>query len=117
MRIIQDTAQQIKQKMKSNYKNGEKMSIVNVIPVHVDCAKERLEAWQKENKDLVLKPGMFVKKEFSNAGKTEHMWVIISEVRGSKIAGVLDNDPIFLENIKCGDRVVLDRSEIEEHVI
>lgn len=35
----------------------------------------------------------------------ENMWVLIDEISGSELGGVLNNDPHCVAGLKCGDRV------------
>ena len=50
------------------------------------------------------------------APHTEFMWVKVTEhmqLDGkTMLVGDLDNDPLFVENYKCGDGVAFDRNEI-----
>jgi hypothetical protein len=48
-----------------------------------------------------LEPGDFAKLCFDNA---ERMWVRITEAKGSRYEGLLDNDPVVVR-LKCGDRI------------
>jgi uncharacterized protein YegJ (DUF2314 family) len=58
--------------------------------------------------------GRCVKIAFqSQDGLVEHMWVVVTGVEDGRLVGELDNDPLFVEDIECGDRVVLDRTQIE----
>lgn len=64
--------------------------------------------------------GCYVKKVFEADSPnrparvmTETMWVLVTEQRGAKLKGTLNNDPIFC-NLKDGDEVELDVSEIVE---
>lgn len=45
---------------------------------------------------------------------TEHMWVKVLRVKKGKLEGTLDNDPIYITPLKCGDVVEVERSQIEE---
>ena len=88
----------------------------NIIGIHKDCAKERKINFQKNFDRYSIKVGDFVKKEFKENGKSEHMWVKIVSLSEKGIKGTLDNDPLFLENIKYGDSVCLKLNEIEQHI-
>jgi uncharacterized protein YegJ (DUF2314 family) len=46
-----------------------------------------------------------VKAAFSDGENTEFMWLQVSAVEGEMIYGVLDNDPVDVQNVACGDRV------------
>ncbi len=43
----------------------------------------------------------------------ERMWVEIKERSGSKFKGILDNDPLHIKDLKCGDPVTFE----EKHII
>ena len=58
--------------------------------------------------------GRFIKMAFqSEKSRVEHMWVRVTNVDGDYLIGELDNDPLFVTHVKCGDRVVLSRVQIE----
>jgi Uncharacterized protein conserved in bacteria (DUF2314) len=61
--------------------------------------------------------GRFVKKGFKTADprvELEHMWVKVKRLReDGKLEGVLNNDPGFCPNLKNGDIVTVEMSEIE----
>lgn len=67
----------------------------------------------------LLKPGDEVKLIFEfksddpDAPGAERMWVEIKEISGKKFQGVLDNDPAYIADLKCGDPVTF----AEKHVI
>jgi len=56
--------------------------------------------------------GKFVKKTFREGDMPEHMWVIVKEVKDNTLIGSLDNDPYFINGLKCGDEVVVKLEEI-----
>ncbi len=55
-----------------------------------------------------------VKFPFTADGATEHLWVSIDEIKGTKITGTLENDPMKLKSVKAGDKVTRDVSELED---
>ncbi len=58
--------------------------------------------------------GRCVKMAFQSAESiVEHMWVRVTNVEGANLIGELDNDPVLVTHVKCGDRVVLSRVQIE----
>jgi len=67
----------------------------------------------------LLKPGDEVKLIFEfrsddpDAPGAERMWVEIKEISGKTFEGVLDNDPAYIIDLKCGDPVTF----AEKHVI
>lgn len=58
----------------------------------------------------------FVKKAFTDPGieGAEHMWVKVKRVVDGELEGRLDNDPVQVTNVKCGDIVRVRLDEIEE---
>lgn len=58
------------------------------------------------------KVGDSIKLKFSESGRNEYMWVNVTKCDGEKYEGVLDNDPIFIEGLKCGDNVKFGKDEI-----
>ena len=67
--------------------------------------------------------GRFVKLAFPTGKaecKTEHMWVRVLRVppkQGKKsrnLVGVLDNDPVYVTDYKCGDLVEFQVPEVED---
>jgi len=89
----------------------------NLALVHKECCDYRCNKWQQDHKDLILEPGMWVKKQFTQDTFTEHIWVILTVVDGDSLTGTLDNDPFQLTNVKWGDIISFDRSEVEQHMI
>jgi len=45
----------------------------------------------------------------------EHMWVRVqaADVKNDVLIGVLANDPVFCDNVKDGDTVILKKEQIE----
>jgi uncharacterized protein YegJ (DUF2314 family) len=58
--------------------------------------------------------GYNVKAAFKDGVKTEHMWVEVKNISGTKIQGKLNSDPFMVTNIKTGAPVVLTVSQIED---
>jgi uncharacterized protein YegJ (DUF2314 family) len=87
----------------------------NIGIMHKDAAKERHAKWQKENKDTVIKVGDIVKKEFVQGKDTEHMWVGITKVIDKDhFEGTLDQDPLVIDFVKNGDKVLVNKADIEQ---
>jgi Uncharacterized protein conserved in bacteria (DUF2314) len=79
--------------------------------VHKDAYKLRPQ-FDKLPDDL---PGKLVKASFYRSSKVpENMWVKVKEQYGNVLVGVLDNDPIIREELKCGDTVIVHVDEILE---
>lgn len=65
--------------------------------------------------------GHFVKKAFNIDDpkqlkrELEHMWILVKRVtKDGKLEGELDNDPLYVSYVKCGDIVQLTTAEVEE---
>jgi uncharacterized protein YegJ (DUF2314 family) len=63
-----------------------------------------------------LKVGDFVKKEFQQGEKNEHMWVLITGLKENSIMGILYNEPILVDNVKEGEEVEVKFKEIEDYL-
>lgn len=79
----------------------------------------------KPNPEYAKKPakffvGGFVKKAFevlhpyTRKSASEHMWVEIKTIKDGNLIGELNNDPIYLTALQCGDEVIVKLSEIED---
>jgi len=59
--------------------------------------------------------GKFVKRSFRTETELiEHMWVKVVSVDGDTITGILENDPLFVKGLVCGDEITVERGQIEE---
>lgn len=59
-----------------------------------------------------IEVGDYAKIRFGGDGPGEYMWVKVTNVTGGKLEGTLDNDPVIIENIKCGDLVIFDKGDV-----
>jgi uncharacterized protein YegJ (DUF2314 family) len=94
--------------------------INNTGVIHVKCAEERLTKLQQDPQfEEKLKNSKFVKRKFSQANMSEHMWVAIESIDWEKknIQGILANDPLKLTNIKCDDSVECKFSEVSDFIL
>ncbi len=58
-------------------------------------------------------PGTLVKLVFlPDEGVGERMWVLVTEVDGDRMVGVLDNDPAGITGLLAGDRVEFERRHV-----
>jgi hypothetical protein len=65
--------------------------------------------------DPVSLIGRYVKRAFEQDGRVEHMWVEVKKITDDGVlCGVLDNDPVVVNDVKCGDTVKVELCEIEE---
>jgi uncharacterized protein YegJ (DUF2314 family) len=95
----------------------------NVGEICGNCASERKLKIQ-ESLDKLLQmftsnyKFFFVKKAFSQNDVTEHMWIKISpdnvNWETKILSGTLDNDPVYLTNVKDNDTVTLSFLDIED---
>lgn len=87
------------------------MSDGNVRLVHEESIKPD-SIYSKRTMHWYL--GRCVKIAFQSAeSPVEHMWVKITEIDGNDLVGVLDNDPAYVYHVRFGDRVTLNRTQIE----
>jgi len=85
----------------------------NIIGMCKKCSDKRRADFQKIfNKDM-LKVGDYVKICFKQGKKREHMWVKIISI-DKKIFGLLDNEPVLVDNVKYQDIVRVKLSEVED---
>jgi hypothetical protein len=58
--------------------------------------------------------GRCVKMAFQSADSlVEHMWVLVTDVDGTDLVGVLSNEPVLVHHVRYGDNVTLNRTTIE----
>ncbi|GEM_PF-6244593 len=46
----------------------------------------------------------------------EHVWAEVEAIEGGIVVGVLDNDPVNLHSLRCGDRVRVEVADVEDWV-
>ena len=90
----------------------------NTCRIHDECAEERKKAFQSKHTIANVEVGDWLKFPFqgqlpNGSTMTEHMWVKVQAIAGTIIHGELDNDPEFIKNVKCGDKVVREFAEAE----
>lgn len=94
-----------------------KESPLNVYLTEEGVGNYRKNQWQMNFKDLIIKPGEFVKLAFkATNGDVEWMWVTVNTVDSEKdeYTGVLNNDPVLDMVIKDGDPVTFKREDVAE---
>lgn len=84
--------------------------------IHKADALLRLQMWQDRCKDVQLKPGMYIQTQVVDKHGAEHPWLLIKEVLGDKIAGMIDNDLVIVRGFKAGDIVPINRTAVESHM-
>ena len=83
----------------------------NVRLVHEEAIKPEC---MYNKKPLHWYVGRCVKIAFQSAkSPVEHMWVRITDVDENDLIGVLDNYPVSVIHLRYGDRVTLNRTQIE----
>lgn len=90
----------------------------NITEICDECGQERLQKWQEENKDTIIEKGDFVKipfiQEIDGKKKTEWMWCVVNKISKNQqvIIGILDNDPMYVTDVKCGNKYRFGRNQI-----
>ena len=87
----------------------------NIDMVCKSCGDERKQLWQKNNKNTVITTG-YCKLTFEQDGMKEHMWVEVIKSHKGFYQGILDNYPICISNIDCGDKVIFEHEDIEDYI-
>ena len=75
-----------------------------------------------QEKFALMNPKKFlnkwIKKSFNeiDTNKMEHLWIKIKSIKpnSNALIGVVDNDPFLNLNVKCGDAVEVQLTEIED---
>ena len=89
----------------------------NIGIISVEESLGRLQKWQKENKDTVIQPDGWVKVAFAEGDVEEHLFVKITMTNDQdRFLGEVDNDPVLLTSMYCGDFVVFGREVIEDYL-
>jgi uncharacterized protein YegJ (DUF2314 family) len=92
----------------------------NIRPICGDCADKKKAETQRNLPALSEFIGKYVKKRFEGMveGKlrSEHMWVKITSVNegAGTLIGMLDNEPVLMDDLVLHDEVIVYRGEIEE---
>ncbi len=80
----------------------------NIIVTCRDCANNMYPNKGKFD----VKVGDSVKIVFKGENGTESMWVIVKKVNGDVFEGILNNDPVLINGISCGDKVIFSKDEV-----
>jgi uncharacterized protein YegJ (DUF2314 family) len=64
-----------------------------------------------------IEVGDYAKIRFEDDGQGEYMWVKVTNVTGDKLEGTLNNDPVRVKNIKCGDLVLFDKGDVCDKIM
>jgi hypothetical protein len=85
----------------------------NVRFVHGTCLSPDPELARRPPDSFI---GKHVKRSFRADDPEvpcEHMWVLVQEVVDGRLAGILENQPFFCPDLRCGDPVEVSMDEIE----
>ncbi len=95
----------------------------NIISVCSECTDKQQKMVQ-QNLETNLKQlwleskRMWVKKKFKITGnsmyRSEMMWILVSDIdfENKTVKGTLDNKPIYINEVKFGDEVIVKFAEI-----
>jgi uncharacterized protein YegJ (DUF2314 family) len=89
----------------------------NIVAICKECTEKRKDDWQNTNKTTKIPIGAFVKIEFREKSKVEHMWVKITKKDKGNFYGTLNSKPTYIKNIKYGGLVFFTRNEIEQLIV
>lgn len=84
----------------------------NIFVTCADCSEKLYP--NKGNFDI--KVGDSVKIPFVGEDAREFMWVNVKKVAGDMFEGILDNDPVFITGIACGDKVTFAKEDVCERI-
>ena len=87
----------------------------NIHILHKSYGDERKQHWQNNNKNTVIVSG-HCKLVFEQDEMREHMWVKVIKSDKGLYQGILDNHPIIISNISCGDKVIFEHEDIEDYL-
>ncbi len=89
----------------------------NVGVVCRDCMEKNKGIFEIEIGDYSkIRFGDYSKIRFGDSGPGEYMWVKVMHIDGNKIEGILDNDPIIVQNVKYGDKIIFDKGDICDRI-
>ena len=63
---------------------------------------------------VTINEGEYCKLGIEDGQSVEHMWVLVTEVKGKSFTGVLHNTPVVVTNCDHGDIVRFDYEDIED---
>lgn len=84
----------------------------NIIVTCTDCAEKMYP--NKGNFDI--KVGDSVKIHFEEEHAGEFMWVKVEKINGDIFEGILNNDPVLMNNVCYGDRVMFTKEEVCDRI-
>lgn len=81
----------------------------NIRVMHRECL-------EKNKGTFDIKIGDFTKIRFGMDGPGEFMWIKVTDAKGDRLEGILGNDPVILENIKCGDMIIFFKGDVCDRI-
>lgn len=72
------------------------------------------EFWKAHAKPGPSEDGFSLKVAISEGDKTEHIWLVNIERKGSKIAGTISNNPDWVKNLKFAQRYEFSEDHITD---
>lgn len=91
----------------------------NAVSLRMMCkehCKKRGKKFQKKINNGYICVGDIIEKEFTQADKSEFMWIRIYEIRENYIIGAIANEPRYLTNINYKDVVRVMFYEVEDYL-
>lgn len=91
---------------------------MNVVDICKRCGDERRTKFQRllEKRKVTAQSfvGSCVKLAFRDEQKVEHMWVRVQRMESpDRMYGILDNEPVLVENVEFGDQIEFSLEELE----
>ncbi len=71
-----------------------------------------LEEKQELKAGDIVKLGFEATEEFDDGPSGERMWVRTTKIKGDDYEGTLSNDPVVIEDLKHGDKVIFNSKHI-----
>ncbi|HMP80458.1 MAG TPA: DUF2314 domain-containing protein, partial [Pirellulaceae bacterium] len=68
-------------------------------------------AKRKANEDFL------VKMQFTDETQSEFMWITVEQIENEVIKGKLENQPMFIDNLKVGDTVQVPLRDLNDWVM
>lgn len=95
----------------------------NVGGVCPECMKIIQERGQERLREVINKKStgrfVFIKAYVRDGDKSEIMWLYVKKykMKHKKIVTILDNEPVDLPNIKCGDRLEIPFEDVVDVMV
>ena len=55
-----------------------------------------------------------IKAPFTNGKETEYMWLLVSAIGEETVTGTLDNEPIYVRNVRVGETVTVSIDQVND---